>query len=1067
MKDSFNFSEKHLSQIPALQLLIKLGYQILTPEETLAARSHKSSNVLLETILQEQLKKLNHIVYKGQNYLFSEENIQTAIQRLKTIKFDGLVRTNEQIYDMLTLGIALEQSIEGNLRSYTLNYINWSEPEKNVYHVCSEFSVQRNRSSKTARPDLVLFVNGIPLCVIECKSPKIEVEQAVSQNIRNQHDEYIPKLFTYTQLLIGVNKNEGTYATTGTPAKFWGIWKEQEDNPATLARIVNKPLSESQKISLFAGEFIETRPYFDKLDQAGDREVTQQDQLLYSLCRPERLLELSHKYTLFDGGYKKIARYQQYFVVRSALKRIKKQDQTGRRQGGVVWHTQGSGKSLSMVMLARNLALEPSLRNPRIVLVTDRDDLDKQLGNTFAACGFNPQRARTGRHLVDLVKHKHASIITTIINKFAKAMELSKSQDLSPDIFMLVDESHRTNYGTFAARMRQMFPNACYIGFTGTPLLKIEKSSFAKFGGLIDPHYSINQAVEDKAVVPLLYEGRMVDIKQNKQAIDLWFERFTAGLSASEKADLKRKYAKAEMLNRADQVIYTRAFDISEHFRSNWQGSGFKAQLVAPSKAAALKYHEYLEVFGYASSAVVISPPDMRESFDETDDAPTDEVVSFWEKMMQRYGDEAEYTKQIINQFKHGSNPEILIVVSKLLTGFDAPRNVALYLCKTLKEHTLLQAIARVNRLYDNKDYGYIIDYAGVLGSLDQAMTMYAAFEEFDETDIEGTLTSINTEIEKLPQKHSNLWDVFKEIKNTQDEEAFELLLVDNAIRDQFYDCYKEYAKTLGIALSAEIFLEKVSDEKLKTYKADLKRFRDLKVAVAIRYADQVNYKEIDPKIKKLIDTHIQAEDVYQLNEPVNIFDDENFNAVKEDQGVYVTKTTAAKADAIAHAIARVTTEKMDEDPAFYSKFSKLIQAAIDAFHSQRISELEYLKTAKDIREAIVTKRHDDIPEELHDNENAMAYYGIIDQVLLKDQTPLEVREHLISDMATRADILFWTHWIVQFWDNKDAQNRVKNDLDDYLFDVVKGEYGVDLSTKQMDDIISKIFQVAKFRTRE
>ena len=470
MKNSFTFSEKHISQIPALQLLVKLGYQVLSPEEALVARLNKSSNVLLEIVLQEQLKKLNHIAYKGQSFLFSEENIQTAIQRLKTIKYDGLVRTNEQIYDMLTLGIALEQSIEGNLRSYTLNYINWNEPQKNMYHVIPEFSVQRNRSSKTARPDLVLFVNGIPLCVIECKSPKTELAQAVSQNIRNQRDEYIPKLFTYAQVLIGVNKNEGTYATTGTPAKFWGIWKEQGDRETPLARLVNKPLTPVQKNKLFSADFKDARPYFDDLDKQEDREVTGQDQLLYSLCRPERLLELSHKYTLFDGGYKKIARYQQYFVVRSALKRIKKQDQTGRRQGGVVWHTQGSGKSLSMVMLARNLALEPTLRNPRIVLVTDRDDLDKQLGNTFAACGLNPQRARTGRHLVELVKNNHTSIITTIINKFAKAMELSKSQDLSPDIFMLVDESHRGNYGTFAARMRQMFPNACYIGFTGTPL---------------------------------------------------------------------------------------------------------------------------------------------------------------------------------------------------------------------------------------------------------------------------------------------------------------------------------------------------------------------------------------------------------------------------------------------------------------------------------------------------------------------------------------------------------------------------------------------------------------------
>src|SRR6056297_523386 len=267
----------------------------------------------------------------------------------------------------------------------------------------------------------------------------------------------------------------------------------------------------------------------------------------------------------------------------------------------------------------------------------------------------------------------------------------------------------------------------------------------------------------------------MVELEQNRSAIDTWFERHTRDLNNEQKADLKKKYARAEMLNKADQVIYMRAFDISEHFRANWQGTGFKSQLVAPNKVSALKYNEYLNEIGIVSSEVVISPPDMREGFAETDDEPTDEVVKFWQKMMKRYGSEEEYTKQLINQFKHGDDPEILIVVSKLLTGFDAPRNAVLYLCNRLTEHTLLQAIARVNRLHEGKAFGFIVDYASVLGELDKALTMYSAFEGFDESDLVGTLTSINSEIEKLPTRYSDLWDLFKTVKHSYDEEAYEV----------------------------------------------------------------------------------------------------------------------------------------------------------------------------------------------------------------------------------------------------------------------------------------------------
>ena len=596
--------------------------------------------------------------------------------------------------------------------------------------------------------------------------------------------------------------------------------------------------------------------------------------------------------------------------------------------------------------------------------------------------------------------------------------------------------------------------------------MKTEKNSFSKFGDLVEPHYSITQAVEDGAVVPLLYEGRHVEMTQNKAAVDLWFERHTQGLSEKQQADLKRKYARAEMLNKSDQVVYMRAFDISEHFRANWQGTGFKAQLVAPKKAIALKYNAYLNEIGIVSSEVVISPPDMREGYEETDDEPTDEVVKFWNKMMKRYGSEDEYTKQIINQFKFGNEPEILIVVDKLLTGFDAPRNTVLYLCRTLREHNLLQAIARVNRIEEGKEYGFIVDYSNVLGELDKALTMYSVLDGFDEDDLKDTLVSINNEVEKLPSRYSDLWDLFKKVKHTYDEEAYEILLADDELREEFYSRLSEYGKNLGIALSSEKFLTETDDNTLSRYKADLKKFQALKTSVKLRYAESIDYRDYEPKIKKLLDTHIQANEVIRLNEPVNIFNEKMFLQLKEDRGVYLlNKTTASKADTIAHATKKAISEKMDEDPAFYEKFSKLIQQAIEDFKAKRISDLEYLNQVIDMRNRIVGKVHDDIPDQLSSDEDAAAYYGVIKPFFENIALDKDILESVAAETAIAFHNIMEKHQKVNFWDDEDAKNQAINEIDDYLYDELKTTKGIEFSLDQMNEIINKVLQVARHRS--
>ena len=1062
---AFPLSEKHLSQIPALQLLINLGYEYVPPERALRLRGGRLSNVILDEVLREQLKRINRITYKGGEYLFSEENVQTAIQKLKSVRYDGLQRTNENVYDLLTLGTTLEQTIEGDSKSFNLRYIDWEHPEDNAFHVTAELAVERTRSDETARPDIVLFVNGIPLAVIECKAPAEELEQAISQQIRNQRVEYIPQLFTFAQLLVAANKNEARYGTVGTTPPFWAQWRELRDEPGAVAAAVNRPLDAAAKAALFSGELAAARPHYEAVEEAGGREVTPQDETIFSVCRPERLLDLAYRFTLFENGEKRVARYQQFFVVKSTLERVKALDENGVRAGGMVWHTQGSGKSLTMVMLARNLALDADIPSPRIVLVCDRDDLDRQLKNTFAACGLAPQRATSGRNLLKLVSGD-AAIVTTIINKFESALEAKSYVNDSPDVFMLVDESHRTNFGALSARMRQMFPRACYLGFTGTPLMKKERNNFLRFGGMIDPSYSMKQAVDDKQVAPLLYEGRHVVIEQDQAAIDLWFERYTRDLTDDQRADLKKKYARAEMLSKADRVIFMRAFDISEHFRANWQGTGFKAQLAAPDKRTALKYKDCFDQLGDVTSEVLISAPDMREGYDDVDSEPSDEVVKFWARMLAKYGDEATYNERLIGRFKNDPEaPEIIIVVQKLLTGFDAPRNTVLYLCRGLREHALLQAVARVNRLREGKELGFVIDYEGTLGELDRALSMYDALDGFDEADLADTVRSVLAEVAKLSQRHSDLLSIFKSVEHTHDEEACERLLADEAVRDELYERLSAYARSLAVALSTEAFVRDTSVEKIRGYKADLRRFENLRRSVRRRYAETVDYGEYEPKIRKLLDTHIGADEVIQLNEPVNIFDEAEFAELKAERGVDGAGSKAARADAIAHATKRVIDERMDEDPALYASFSEMIQDAIDAFLARRLSDAEYLEAVAEIREQVVAGRHDGAPLRLHDDDAALAYFGVIRPVLQDAGLDDDYGESVAIDAALAVPDILRRHDKVHFWDDADAQNRALNDLDDYFFDVVRDDAGAQLTTEAIDDLMSRIMRVARSRS--
>jgi len=1069
-----SFKEDHISQIPALQMLQKLGYIYLSPSEAENLRGGKTSNVLLEDILRKQLKELNadKRISSTKTTFISDVNIENAIRTIKELPMnDGYIAASETLYNLITLGKAFDQSFDGDKKSITVQYIDWENPANNVFHVTEEYSVMRSSSKEHYRPDLVLIVNGIPMSVIECKRPDLKkpLEQAISQQLRNQQEDGIRSLYVYSQIIISIATQEASFATNGTPEKFWAKWtekfvtdEEEKQYRKELFSLKNKALSLEQKNKMFGDRFRYVRNYFDAME-VEEIQPTIQDEYLYGLCRPERLLDLIFNFILFDNGAKKIARYQQFFAIKKSMQRIL-QIEGGHRKGGVIWHTQGSGKSLTMVMLAQAIALEKSIRNPKIVLVTDRTDLDNQITGTFRKCGRFVDNATTGQRLVELLESKSDAVVTTIINKFVAAMKKMKQPLDSHDIFVLVDEGHRTQHGTFNIEMQKALPNACFIAMTGTPLFRKDKSTAAKFGGIIDA-YTVDQAVKDKAVIPLLYEGRLARQVVNESPLDIFFGMVSEPLSDYQKADFKKKFSRADQLNSAEQKIYAIAWNISLHFRDNWRGTPFKAQLVCDKKVNAIRYKNFLDEIGIVSSEVLISTIDEREGEDSAYEKSNELENRFWKKMMDEHGNAKKYESNIINRFKKTDKPEIIIVVDKLLTGFDEPKNTVLYLTRNLQGHKLLQAIARVNRIYPDKDFGYIIDYYGVIENLDDALELYSGFEDFDDEDLVGTLTNISDEIKKLPQKHSELWDLFKTIINKRDAEAYQILLKDEAVRTIFYDKLASFAKSLKLALSSIQFYKEVNEKTIDRYKVDLTMFLKLRLAVVERYSDTVDYKQYEGQIQKLIDTHITTEKVETITELVNIFDKEKFQ-----QEVENTTGKAAKADKIASRTAKHISEKMDEDPAFYKKFSQMLKETIYEYETHRLNEVMYLMRVQEIMNNVLAHTDSDIPDELKDKDVAKAFYGLSIESLNEKMTDPVIKKEISIKTALKIDELVQKAVLADGipiidWPFKtNITGKLQIEIGDYLIDDVRDKYNINLSFGEMDEIANKCLDVAKVR---
>ena len=1002
------FQEEYSAKIPALTLLSNLGWSYLSPNEALAAREGKTDQVVLREVLRRELSKRT-FVFEGKTHSLSSKSVDNLVAQLcSPVLNEGLLAANEKIYNHMLYGIAVTEFINGRKATPTIAVIDWDNIHNNDFSYTEEFLVSRANGVDQRRPDMVCFVNGLPWVVIEAKRPDGQsakaptVQEGISQCLRNQRPDEIQTLFAYSQLLLSVNGYDGRYGTCYTPAKFWAVWREEDYSDAHMLALKNQAVNPEHLHSIFSNRPDHAWAWYQDWLAGGELAVTGQDRLLISLLTPERLLEMMRLFTFFDKKVGKVvARYHQVFGLKRLIDRINTRKSSGAREGGVIWHTTGSGKSFTMVFLSKALILNEALKKCRIVVVTDRVDLESQLSNAFASSGeFSSDEdkansmANSGEALAYKIGKGKQRIIFSLIQKFNSAVKHPECVNTSEDLIVLVDEGHRSQNGENHIRMTQALPNAAFVAFTGTPLLKDEKT-VTKFGKIVHA-YTMQRAVEDQTVTPLLYEERIPDLEVNERAIDSWFERITEGLSEEQKADLKRKFAKKGQVYSADDRIRLIAWDIANHFVKNID-EGLKGQLACDSKASAIKYKQYLDELGLFESAVVMSAPDTREDNTEVDETSMPEVAKWWKDNVGTQEEQA-YTKNVIKRFDKDPSLKLLIVVDKLLTGFDEPKNAVLYIDKPLKEHNLIQAIARVNRLHDQKKFGLLIDYRGILSELDTTISKYqdlAAKTQggYDINDIAGLYSQMSTEYKRLPRLYKSLWAIFDGVKNKADIEQLRQVLVPRLencngewidvnlkVRDDFYEALTEFASCLKVALQSASFFADTSftDVDRQRYKEAVKSFTSLRQLVKQDAGESVDYDEYSEQVKKLLDKHVvgvavqESEGMYEVGKMGKLAAPEEW---AEDK-------TRNETDIIKTRVAKTISQDLQDDPYAQEAFSKLLCLAIEAAEKEFDHPLKQYLLFKEFEEKLETRRLDEIPDVFHGNRHAQAYFGILKKVL-------------------------------------------------------------------------------------
>ncbi len=943
------WTEKKQVEDRLIGQLRTFGYSHATGAE-LAAERETQREVVLKGRLTRAIRRFNPWI--------SEDNLNKVLRSVTHIEAAGLMEANERFHDLMVNYLSVQQDRGKGKKSQTVKLIDFDHPEKNEFLVVDQLVVTGEGGE--VRPDLTLFVNGLPLVVIECKSATISspLEQAVKQLRRYQRES--ERLFHYNQLLIATCGQAAQAGTIGAQGRHYAEWKD----PWPLTR---------SEVGL---------------------EPNPQDLLAAGMLNPTRLLDLVRNFIVFEveGGQtvKKLARYQQYRAVNKALERIRTAG-TPKERGGVVWHTQGSGKSLTMLYLAVKLRREAALGNPTIVIVTDRRDLDEQITNTFRRCKFpNPVQAKSVAKLREHLTAGPGLTVMTTVQKFQERELDGEHPVLSEaeNLFVLVDESHRTQYKGLALNMRTALPNACYLGFTGTPIDKQDKSTTRTFGPYIDK-YTIQQAVDDGATVPIFYEGRLPQVQVMGQNLDKLFDRYFHEYSEEDRERIKKKYATEEAILAAPSRIREIVLDLLDHYEKQIRPNGFKAQLVACSREAVVRYKERLDELGGPESAVIFSAGHNDE------------------EELQKYHLSKEEEKQLIERFKDPEDPlTFLIVCDKLLTGFDAPIEQVMYLDKSLKEHNLLQAIARVNRKYEKKDYGLIVDYYGVSGFLHHALGI------FHEQDVKGAMESIESELPRLQSRHRGVMRYFDGVDSNSLDACVKVLEPED-VRTEFEHAFRRFSQSMDMVMP---------NPKARPFLEDLKFLGKVRQAAKNRYRDpELDISDCGEKVKKLIADHLQATNVEVLHDPVDIL------SSKFNQRLEQAASDEAKASEMEHAIRHEIRVKLDENPVYYTSLREKLEHLIEARREQRMDDKEL---ALALQRMIDDMRGQAEEAESHGfSREQYPFYQLLIQTLGEEgwEEP-EIKEltHDITDIIREQVVIEWT-------EKKDVQREMRKQIKRHL----------------------------------
>ncbi len=884
-----NWNEEHQSEEPAVALLEKLGYEFLPAESLETEREGLKEPVLTER-LSRALKKLNPWL--------SPENVHKAVRAITHVPAASLIEANEKLHITLTHGISLDQDVGSGKKGQTVQFIDFKKPERNEFLVTRQYRVLGTK--REIRADLVVFVNGIPLAVIECKSPVLGekwLDEAVRQMLRYQElgsefkDLGAPRLFETAQLVIATCGQAAFYGTVWTPQRFWAEWKEP--HPHTV----------------------------EELGTQLGRKPSAQDVLLHGLLEPKNLLDITRNFVVFEPEHgktiRKVCRYKQFIAVNRAIRRAKTAKRPEER-GGVIWHTQGSGKSLTMLWLALKLRRDPDLENPTLVVVTDRTDLDKQISDTFVRCGYpNPERAKKVKTLRTLLEKPTGKTITTTIQKFQELTAKKKGKKRAPraehptlseaeNIFVLVDEAHRTQYSSLAANMRQALKNACFLGFTGTPIDKQDRSTLSTFGPYID-QYTIEQAVQDGATVPIFYESRLPQLRILGNSLDKVFDHVFSDRSEQEREAIKKKYATENAIAGAPRRIEAICLDLLEHYTKFIQPNGFKAQVVAVNRDVAITFKEQLDKLQAPESAVIIT-------VDHNDG----------ERYQKHKTSKLEQAQLIARFLDPKDKLSLLVVCDMLLTGFDAPIEQVMYLDKPLREHTLLQAIARVNRKADGKKYGLVVDYWGVSAALHEALAL------FSPSDVQGAMQPKLDELPRLETRHQAALRFFQKVKDPDDLEACVAVLEPEDVRAEFDRAFRAFSESLDMLLP---------DPKALPYVGDLRWLGKIRGAARARFHDRrLDISDCGAKVRQLIEESVVAEGIQLLVKEVSLFGKEF------EEKLAALKTPEARASEMEHAIRHEIHIKLEENPAFYTSLRERLEKLIADRKLKRIDDARQLE---------------------------------------------------------------------------------------------------------------------------